>query len=156
MKQLGPTSYPPNAALKALAPIIGDWITEGTHGLLPGVKLYGRASFAWHESGAFIIGRASLDDSRFPSGIEIIGSDDELGGVSTMIYYDDRGVSRNYQVSIKDKVLKWWRNADAPGFSQRYSLTFSDDQQTMAGKGELCKDGSTWEKDLDLSYKRMV
>lgn len=72
-----------------------------------------------------------------------------------MIYYDVRGVSRNFQARIENGVLKWWRDADAPGFSQRYSLTFSDDGQTMVGKGEICKDGLGWEKDLDLTYKRI-
>ena len=31
--------------------------------------------------------------------------------------FDERGVSRKYDVSFRDDTLKWWR--DAPGFSQR-------------------------------------
>jgi hypothetical protein len=146
--------YPQNDALSSLAPIIGDWSTEGTHGFLPGITLRGTTSFKWHESGAFIIVHTYLDDSRIPPGIQIFGSDDELDNC-TMIYYDVRGVSRNFQASIDNGGLKWWRDADAPGFSQRYILTFPDDGQTMIGKGEICKDGSTWEKDLDLTYTRI-
>ena len=53
----------------------------------------------------------------------------------------------------RDNIWKWWRNA--PGFSQRYTGTIVDGGNTIIGKGELSKDGSTWEKDLDLTYKRV-
>jgi hypothetical protein len=144
--------FPPNDALNAFEPIIGVWNTEGTHGMIPDTTLHGRTSFSWHESGAFILMRSNIEeDIGIPEGIAIIGSDDTLGKY-VMIYYDERGVSRNYDVSIQGSVLKWRR--DAPDISQRYSLTISDDQQTMIGKGELSRDGSTWEKDLDLTYSK--
>jgi hypothetical protein len=150
-KQADP-SFPPNEALKAFNPIIGIWNTIGTHGLIPDTTLHGRTSFSWHESGAFILMNSSIEeDVGIPAGMAIIGSDDNLDKY-VMIYYDERGVSRNYNVSMKDNVVKWWRNG--PEFPQRYSLTISDDRQTMTGKGELAKDGSTWEKDLDLTYSK--
>ena len=70
-----------------------------------------------------------------------------------MLYFDERKVSRKYEVSIENNVVKWWRNA--PGFSQRYSLTITDDGNTIIGKGELCEDGTTWKKDLDQTYTRI-
>jgi hypothetical protein len=33
--------------------------------------------------------------------------------------------------------------------------TIVDGGNTIIGKGELSKDGSTWEKDLDLTYRRV-
>jgi hypothetical protein len=48
--------------------------------------------------------------------------------------------------------VKGWRNA--PNFSQRYTWTFEDNGNTIIGKGELSKDGTTWEKDLDLTFTR--
>ncbi|MBA3789367.1 hypothetical protein H0X32_03150 [Patescibacteria group bacterium] len=149
---MDPTSevFPPNNALKVFEPVIGVWDTVGTHPMVDS-PLHGRASFEWHESGAFIIQHTSIEDSRFPDGVAIFASDDALG-IHSMVYFDERGVSRIHQVRMDGNVLRWWR--DAPGFSQRYSLTISEDQQSMVGKGELSKDGVTWEKDLDLNYTR--
>ena len=70
-----------------------------------------------------------------------------------MIYFDERKVSRKYDVSFENNVLKWWRNH--PEFSQRYSWTFTADNNTIIGKGELSKDGKTWEKDLDMTFSRI-
>jgi hypothetical protein len=146
-------AFPPNKALQVFKPLIGVWDTVGTHGMIPDTTLHGRTTFEWHESGGFIRTTSNIqEDVGIPTGVAIIGSDDELG-TYVMSYYDERGVSRTYNVSLQDNVMKWWR--DAPSFSQRYSLTISDDQQTMVGKGELSKDGSTWQKDLDLTYTKV-
>ena len=142
----------PNPALKSFSVLIGEWTTVGTHGLVPGTTYHGRTSFAWLEGGAFLMMRSEIDEPDIPSGIAIFGSDDALGEYF-MLYFDERGVSRRYDVSLHDNVLKWWRNA--PGFSQRYTHTIVDDGRTIIGKGELSKDGLSWEKDLDLSYTRV-
>ena len=34
-------------------------------------------------------------------------------------------------------------------------FVIQDDGRTIVGKGELCKDGATWEGDLDLTYTRV-
>ena len=73
-----------------------------------------------------------------PSGISYIGSDDQEG-TYMMLYFDERGVSRHYEVSIDAGVLHWWR--DAPGFRQRYTITMSVDGDTLHGRGELARDG---------------
>jgi hypothetical protein len=70
-----------------------------------------------------------------------------------MLYFDERTVSRKYEVALHGNVLHWWRNA--PGFSQRYTATVSEDGRTIVGKGELSKDGTTWEGDLELTYSRV-
>ena len=69
-----------------------------------------------------------------------------------MLYFDDRKVSRKCDVAYQDNVLKWWRNA--PEFSQRYTFTFTDNGNTIIGKGEISQDGTTWEQDLDVTYTR--
>lgn len=40
-------------------------------------------------------------------------------------------------------------------FSQRFTGTFSDDGRTIQGRWETCHDGSTWEHDFDLVYRRV-
>ena len=142
----------PNPALAPFGRLIGDWETTGTHGLLPGTILHGRTSFEWLEGGAFVMVRSEIDDPRFPSTIAVIGSDDSEKKCY-MLTFDERGVSRMYEVSLRENLWKWWRNA--PGFLQRYEASIVDGGQTMIGKGELSKDGVSWEKDLDLTYSRI-
>jgi hypothetical protein len=143
----------PNPALEPFRVLIGHWETTGTHGLLPGTVLHGHASFEWLEGGAFLLIRSGIDDPRFPATLSIIGSDDAEKQYY-MLTYDQRGVSRKYEVSLRDNLWKWWRNA--PGFSQRYEAAIAQDGNIIINKGELSKDGSTWEKDLNLTYTRPV
>ena len=142
----------PNPRLAACKPFIGAWRTAGRHALLPGVELHGRTTFDWHEGGAFLIMRSEIDEPSVPTGIAIIGSDDQLGAF-TMLYFDERGVSRHYEVSIDHGVMRWSRAA--PDFSQRYSITASSDGRTLHSAGELSRDGVTWNADLELHYDRL-
>lgn len=100
----------PNPALEPLSVLIGEWNTAGSHPLVPGATLRGRASVEWLEGGAFIIMRAEIDDPRFPKTVAIIGSDDATGECY-MLTFDDRGVSRKYDMSFSDTVWRWWRDA---------------------------------------------
>ena len=96
--------------------------------------------------------RSEIDDARFPSGIAMFGSDN-VAGEYFQLYFDERGVSRKYDVTFADNVLKWQRNG--MDFSQRNILTITDDGRTIIGKGELSKDDLVWEQDLDLTYTRI-
>ena len=142
----------PNPALKPFSALVGEWKTVGTHGYLPGKILHGHTSFAWMEGGAFLIMHSEIDEEEIPSGIAIFGSDNSTGEYF-MLYFDERKVSRKIDVSFQHNTLKWWRNA--PGFSQRYTFTFTDNGNTIISKGEISKDGTTWEKDLELTYTRV-
>jgi len=142
----------PNPALESFRALIGTWDTIGTHGLVSDTILHGRTSFEWLENGAFLIMRSEIDDPRFPQGIAIFGSDD-TEEEHYMLTFDERGVSRKHEVTLRENIWKWWRNA--PGFFQRYEGIIVDDGNTIIGKGELSKDGLSWEKDLNLTYKRV-
>jgi hypothetical protein len=140
-----------NPHLAAFAPYIGEWKTVGHHSMMPGVTLHGRTAFEWHEGGAFLCVRSETEEQGIPSAIALIGSDDE-GEQLTMLYFDERAVSRRFDVTIQDGVLRWVRNA--PGFSQRFALTIAPGGDTLRGVSELCKDAATWEQDLELVYTR--
>jgi hypothetical protein len=142
----------PNPALEPFSVLIGNWSTIGTHGLMPGTILHGHASFEWLENGAFLLVRSKVDDPRFPNTVSILGSDDAVAE-HYMLTFDERGVSRKYDVTLHDNIWKWWRNA--PGFSQRYEGIIGDGGNTITARGELSKDGLSWEKDLDLTYTRV-
>jgi len=143
----------PNPALKPFAVLVGEWKTVGTHPLVPDTTLHGQSSFKWLEGGAFLIWYSEIDKEGFPTGIAIFGSDDATGEYF-MMYFDERKVSRKYNVSFKDGVLTWWRNT--PAFSQQNTWTITDNGHTIIGKGQLSKDGKTWEKDLDLTFTRSM
>jgi hypothetical protein len=142
----------PNPALKPFGVLVGEWKTVGTHPLIPNNVLDGHSSFKWLEGGAFLMLHSEVDKEGFPRGIAIFGSDDATGEYF-MLYFDERKVSRKYEVSFQDNVLKWWRNA--PGFSQRYTWTITDNGNTIINKGELSKDGTAWEKDLEQTFTRI-
>jgi hypothetical protein len=69
--------------------------------------------------------------------------------------FDERGVYRVYAVSLDHMTWRYWRDASAPDFSQRFTGTFTRDGNTIMGRGQLSKDGVTWEGDLDLDYRRL-
>lgn len=141
----------PNPALAPLSALVGTWHTVGTHPLVPGKTFHGRTYFAWLEGGAFLVMRSQIDEPEIPSGIAILGSDDATGEWS-MLYFDERGVSRRYATSFRDGEWRWWR--DAPDISQRFVGSVSADRQSIVSHGELSRDGVHWEPDLALTYTR--
>jgi hypothetical protein len=150
--------HPTLAHLEAL---VGAWETEATHPLLPDTTVHGRATFAWLEGGFFLIWRARYDHPDIPDSIAILGCDD-AGEVATAAatgdgcsirYFDSRGVSRVYRLDADTDVWRFWR--DWPGFSQRFTGTFSGDGDTITGSSELSEDSATWHPDLQITYKRV-
>ena len=141
----------PNPKLQPLSALVGEWSTVGTHPYVPNVTFHGSTSFEWLEGGAFLIMHSAIDEPGIPTGIAVIGSDDSEEDYF-MLYFDERGVSRKYAATMRNNVWRWWRNA--PGFSQRFTGTLVDEGRTIIGRGELSKDGVTWEKDLELTYAR--
>ena len=139
---------PPNPALKELEALVGEWEVEVPQ--FPGPR--GRAIFEWLEGGAYLRLRADAPDPA-PSATLII-SRDESSETYTLLHYDSRGVSRVYQMSFGEGVWKMWR--EAPGFWQRFSGTLSDDDSSIRGAWEKSPDGSNWEHDFDLIYRKVT
>ena len=150
-KQIGPKALTSNLALKPFERLIGEWQIIGSHPYLSGVELRGRASFSWHEGGAFVILHSEIDNEKFPDGVEIFGSDN-VSKEYFMLHFDERGVSRRYDVSTEKDGIRWWR--DDSEFSQRFSLVIHDDG-TMSSTGKMRREGADWEDDLTLVYKRV-
>ncbi|HEX8126961.1 MAG TPA: hypothetical protein VF548_15405 [Allosphingosinicella sp.] len=142
----------PNPALKPLEFLIGEWWTEGSHPALTGGPLVGRASFAWNEGGAFLVVRTSVDHPQIPDGIAFIASDD-VAGRFCMSYFDERSVSRLYEVTVGDGRVEWRR--DEPSFSQSTTLIAADGGERLVGTGRMSRDGGAWEDDLSQVYTRI-
>ena len=146
--------FPLDATAEAFEPFLGEWETTGSHGMIADTVLHGRASIERLDPGGFLRVRSSIREKvGIPDGVEIFGRDGDSGR-TVMLHHDERGVTRIYDASLEGGVLRWWR--DGADFSQRYSLTLSPDGRTMTGRGELSRDGSTWQQDLDLTYTRLA
>jgi len=151
-KQSAGASQKPNPILEYFAPLVGEWDTVGTHPLFPSA-VSGHSSFHWLEGEALLNWHFAWEQAGPPNAISVIGGDDSLGTYH-ILYCDERGVSRIYQTSLENGVWRFWR--DAPGFSQRFSGTFSDNGNTIIAHGELSRVGSTWEPDLNVTYTKKL
>jgi len=147
--EVGSRAIKLNPTLKPFEALVGEWQTTGFHPYFPGVTLHGRAIFEWTCGGAFLMLRSEIDHPKFPDGIEIFGSDDQAG-TYYMLHFDERGISRKFDVSVTKNQVKWRR--DDPHFSQRYTLAI--ERGELVGKGEMSRDGAAWEGDLSLTYAR--
>lgn len=141
-----------NPGLEPLSILIGEWKTVGKHPLLPNQVLRGHATFKWIEGGAFMMMQAVVLHPAFPAGIAIFGSDDSSDEYS-MIYFDEREVSRKYISTLKNNVWKYWREDSE--FSQQFTCKISNDGNTMVSKGKMSQKGKAWQKDLELTYTRI-
>jgi hypothetical protein len=94
--------------------------------------------FEWLDGRAYLVQRCSVPEPA-PTSTWIIGSD-EAAESYTALYYDPRGVSRVYRMSVSEGVWTVWQ--DAPGFFQRFTGTFGRDNTTITGRWEWSDDGS--------------
>ena len=144
-----------NPALEQLDVLAGEWNVEMSAMSFhpdPAAVASWRVSFEWLEGGIFMLQREEAISPDIPYGTWIIGPDD-AAGTYCVLHYDSRGVSRIYQMSLSNGVWKVWR--DFPGFSQRFSGTFSEDGKTITASWEKSLDGSKWEHDFDLKYTKV-
>ena len=152
MSQNSPQQPPqPTRSLKQFDILIGQWTMVGTHPQLPSA-VHGHSTFEWLREGALLVWHFNwAPGQQIPNDYSVIGHDDAVDTCS-MLYTDERGVARIYQMTLEDGVWKMWR--DSPDFSQRMTGTFSEDGNTITWKGEMSHDGSTWEGDLSVIYTR--
>ena len=140
-----------NPALQRLSALVGTWNTEMVLPLDPHVVVRGQEEISWLKEGPFLAKRDLVEQSDLPHSISIIGVDD-TNHTYSMLYYDSRGVSRIYQMSLNSEVWKLWR--DFPGFSQRFTGRFSEDGNKITACWDHSSDGTNWELDFDLTYTR--
>ncbi|MGH2786191.1 MAG: hypothetical protein ACRDJ1_13095 [Actinomycetota bacterium] len=139
-------------ALRALEPLVGEWSLEATW---PNGEKWpggGKVTFSWHGSGRHLVERGSADLPEAPDNVSIIGCD-AANGTYTQLYTDERGVCRIYLMSIDNGEWKLWR--EGPPFSQRFTGTFSDDGNTIAGRWEIAEDHENYVTDFDLVFRRV-
>lgn len=140
-------------ALDRLDVLVGDWTLEA--GPPGGPPWPGEASttFEWFSGGKFLVERSAVELPEAPDGICIIGLGDEPD-TFRQHYFDSRGVHRVYEMTLADGV--WTLRRDDPNpFPQRFTGRIDDDGRTITGRWEKKPDGSDWETDFDLTYRRV-
>jgi hypothetical protein len=138
-----------SAALRRLDVFVGEWRMEASGSA--------RTVFEWALDDQFLLQRSQTPNPSAPDSIAIVGLDPGAETYSQH-YFDSRGVARMYAMSFSDGVWKLLREKPdfSPlDFSQRFTGTFSDDGNTIAGLWEIRR-GASWEPDFDLTYTRVV
>jgi hypothetical protein len=144
----------PTSPLNQFAILVGEWTMVGSHPAFSS-EAHGLSSFTWLKDEALLLWHFDWDEPLPPNAISVIGHDDAVDtDVCSMLYADERGVARIYQISMDEGVWRMWR--DSPSFSQRMTGTFSADGNTITWRGELSRDRSNWEQDLDVIYTRKI
>ena len=144
-----------NPALVDLEFLSGEWDMELSNAPFlprPDDTAHGHITFEWIEDGALLVMRQSEQSGNPPSARWAIGRD-ESGCDYKVLYSDNRGVSRVYEMSFSDGRWQLWRNS--PGFSQRFEGRVSPDRKTITSHWEKSSDSATWEHDFDITYTRL-
>lgn len=144
------TDRPP--ALGLLDALVGEWTQQVTgHG-----DPTGTMTFEWSLGERYLLMRSTLP-APFP---ESLGLTEyvESAGEFRQHYFDNRGVSRVYRMTLVGSEWTMWRTeADFAelSFAQRYVGTISDDGRSVEGRWEQSHDdGATWEPDFEVRLER--
>jgi hypothetical protein len=140
-----------------LEPLVGEWSMEVVAPWAPPGDQGARLHVEWMEGKRFLVQRWTVPVPEAPDGIALIGFDARRGTL-LQHYFDTRGVARVYEMTFGDGVWTLERTTEdfSPlDFKQRYRGTLSEDGRTVEGRWEICHDGSTWERDFDLTYRRL-
>ena len=143
-----------NPALADLQPLVGRWRMELYNAaFLPDrdTRVAGSLEVDWLEDGSAL--RMRQGDAEQPqAAVWIIGRDDNEPGYS-VLYADNRGVSRIYRMSFEDG--RWRMSRNTPEFSQRFEAQLLLDGGTIRGRWEKSADqGASWEHDFNVDYIR--
>jgi hypothetical protein len=141
-------------ALKELEVLVGEWAVEATP---PGGEPWpgaARITYEWLEGSdkRLLVERATVEMPEAPDTVCVIGCD-ATSGRYFQLYTDDRNVCRVYEMSIGDGEFRFWREGEP--FDQRFRGRISDDGDTIEGRWEAAKDGTNWETDFDLTFRRV-
>ena len=115
-----------------------------------------RSRFEWALDRQFLLQRTEIPVPEAPDSLTIVSVDPQTGAY-TQHYYDSRGVARLYAMTLASGV--WTLTRESPDFTsldfrQRFTGTFSEDGNTISGAWEKCLNGSGWEHDFALTYRR--
>lgn len=151
-------------ALARLDVFVGEWVIEarfpGDQSAPPAAAEEGprgRSRFEWDLDRQYLLQRTEVPVPEAPDSLTIVSADPETGAY-TQHYYDSRGTTRLYAMTLDDRV--WTLTRESPDFSpldfaQRFTGTFSTDGTTISGAWEKRPDRNRdWQHDFALTYRR--
>jgi hypothetical protein len=147
-----------NSTSTPLEVFVGEWSMEPRFDDKAPTDGGARVVFEWLPGKRFLIQRWSVPVPEAPDGIAIIGEDPSNTGQYLQHYFDSRGVARIYQMTLEGDVWSLVRHqADSSplDFGQRYIGSISSDGQTITGYWEISHDGTTWQNDFELMYRKL-
>ncbi len=125
----------------------GSWTTEATHPLVPGEVIHGTSQVEAMPGERFLVHRTQFDHPDFPDALAVLGD-------TAMHYFDVRGVHRLFALTMSPDGWSIVRDRGDEAFAQRMAFVF-DGADVLRGTTQLCRDGSTWEEDLAIVYRRV-
>jgi hypothetical protein len=141
-----------NPALADLQPLVGRWRMElHNASFLPDrdTRVSGSIEIDWTEDGSALRMRQGDSEQR-QAAVWIIGRDDSEPSYS-VLYADNRGVSRIFEMSFEDGRWRMWR--DTPAFSQRFDAQLDLDAGAIRGRWQKSEDqGANREQDFNVDY----
>ena len=140
------------ATLEQLDPLVGQWTIEAVFPQAPPTDLRGHTIFQWGPAEAFLIQRWEVPMDGAPDGVAIIAAAEHDGSL-IQHYFDSRGVVRQYETSVDDGV--WTLLKLSSGFAQRFRGEFDASGDIIGGTWEKSDDGTDWEHDFGLIYRRV-
>jgi hypothetical protein len=143
-----------NPVLAALDFLVGEWdMTLSDASFLPdrNQTVAGLVVIEQIEAGGLLAMRQMADPTGPPMATWVIGRDGSQDEY-VMLYADDRGVSRVYQMTLANRTWRIWR--DDPAFSQRFEATADDDRNVIVGEWERRSSSGPWEHDFNVTYAR--
>jgi hypothetical protein len=141
-------------AAQELDRLAGEWEMEVE---FPGAPPMGGARTTFERMGPMLVQRWQIPVPVAPDGIAVFGYD-ESRGTLLQHYFDDRGVARIYEMTLDDGVWTLERSKEDfsdLNFSQRFRGEFSADGNEIRAFWEIAHDHETFEKDFDLTYRRV-
>jgi hypothetical protein len=145
-----------NPELAALDVLVGEWTIRVDPPAEWGVTELpeARCTIEWTLDGAYLLQRSHAPDP-VPDSTSLIAVD---GDGYRQHYFDSRGVTRLYRMTLADGV--WTLRRTEPDFSplefaQRFTGAFAPDGRSIDARWEVSRDGGArWELDFALHYTR--
>ena len=142
----------PGREHRRLEIFIGRWNTEGITRAtesIPSVRVNGTDTYEWLEGGFFLIHHVDVNmgDDKIRA-IEIVGYDDHIKKYP-MNFFDSLGNSGTYMASVENGIWKF------SGNSERATVQFSDDGNTMTALWEQQMENSKWQPWMDMKLKKI-
>jgi hypothetical protein len=136
------------SSMQKLGPLVGTWSvnirwSEDSHRLVGGpAEVVAKAKIDWLDRSGIL--HYEIGPSHW-----LIGQDKSDRGY-TVLYSDERRVSRIYRMSFGRGLWRVWR--DAPGFRQRFEGRLRGNGRRIEAFWDKAEGGGPWARDFDMTF----